>query len=246
MHPPPSTTDTGYPLQASLYIHMYPPPHMICMYPPPYRYPLQAGQPIACTCTLPSLLDQNDRVQGFKDSMAWIMIAIRKTEGKCYSDEEWKRSVFENRPPVECNTHGQCVSTGPSNARCVCDVGFWGGYCQHECGGCYGHGACDPDDGACQCFDTYFGADCSTHPNISSIEPSFSTVLDSLYGATTVTVQGRGFGSSDSSPRVRVGNTMTRRARWTRYVSSSSYDMHVSTSFTDMRGAPAPLVSKLS
>jgi hypothetical protein len=50
-------------------------------------YPMREGQLLTCTCILPSLLDQNDVVQGFEEEMAWTMIAVRKTEGQCYSEQ---------------------------------------------------------------------------------------------------------------------------------------------------------------
>jgi len=178
-------------------------------------YPTQPGQPLTCTCTLPSMRDQNDRVEGFPDVMPWYMIAIRKTEGQCFSDEEYQLARSQGRLPVECSgsTRGQCQEVGAMNGRCVCAQQYWGSFCENDCPGCSGNGACD-SDGDCQCYVAFAGPDCSVHPNISSVVPAFSAVLAAVNSQSILTVEGRGFGSSDSSPQLRVGNTLTKSAQW--------------------------------
>ena len=43
-----------------------------------------------------------------------------------FSYQELTKAVLQNRAPTECSEQGTCLRIGPSNGRCVCDVGYWG------------------------------------------------------------------------------------------------------------------------
>ena len=177
-------------------------------------YPVAEGEALTCTCTLPDMRDQHDDVFGFEEPVPWTMVAIRKSAPRCYSDEEFLDAQADKRRPVECSSNGKCLVLGYLTGRCLCDAGFWGSFCEHQCVGCSGHGTCEPSSGRCQCYEDYFGTDCSVHPNITSISPNFSPVRRALQGRSVVTVSGMGFGSSNTEVRVKIGYTFATQVRW--------------------------------
>eukprot|EP00960_Hanusia_phi_P072082 767700-Hanusia_phi.AAC.3 len=144
-----------------------------------------------CNCTYATFnTGGSSNVTSFQDFMS---IAVRR--------RKWCASTFG----VVCSGHGDCVS-----GACACNAGYAGQNCNSTCTDCNGHGICSPTDGRCVCDPGYAGVGCSIRPVVRFVVPLFSKPA----GGITVSVIGEGFGKTDPTPEIKIGNSFCRSSTW--------------------------------
>ena len=106
---------------------------------------------------------------------------------------------------VECSGHGSC-----NGGKCACIGGWAGPLCNNTCIDCSGHGSCSPADGRCKCFPGWAGMHCTVQPDVTAFFPPYAPPM----ALVDIQVIGKGFGNTDSTPEVRIGNTFCRESVW--------------------------------
>ena len=108
----------------------------------------------------------------------------------------------------QCSRRGNCKDAGTTNARCVCNEGFGGSYCQdqflpHKC---FGHGtmAVDAVTGiiGCSCAAGWFGVDCSCSKNTGA-----SGAFSCAFPSTPVTGPGQSEGLTAFAPTLGMNSS---------------------------------------
>ena len=112
---------------------------------------------------------------------------------------------------VECSGHGNCL-----DGRCECGGGWAGPICNNSCVDCSGHGSCSPVDGRCICYPGWAGPACTIQPEITRFTPTYAPAVaeDSRGRVVNIDVQGTGFGDTDSTPSVKIGDSFCRQSLW--------------------------------
>jgi len=128
----------------------------------------------------------------------FISIAVRRRR-KCEITYDTQGA------PIECSGHGSCDA-----GKCSCAGGWAGPMCNNSCTDCNGHGSCSPADGRCKCSPGWAGMHCTVQPNIFGFYPPYAPPM----ALVDIQVTGTGFGSTDSTPEVRIGNTFCRESVW--------------------------------